>query len=176
MGWKSRMDEEKGRKEERDGKAKGRGGRSGWSRSKWNEEGKRKRERERGMESVERRLQSVVTLNYKCNGFSFRRFLFRAAYLATRIRACGKKRSRGGPAGWGGRLERFERRFCDSCSRLPVRRLVSTHRVKRWSTANARRQHIPVLPNGPPRTSSLLWIVVSRVARPSIETCTLFQR
>lgn len=48
MGWKSRMDEEKGRKEERDGKAKGRGGRSGWSRSKWNEEGKRKREREKG--------------------------------------------------------------------------------------------------------------------------------
>lgn len=89
---------------------------------------------------------------------------------------CGKKRSRG-PAEWRGKLERFERRFCDSCSRrLPVRRLVSTHRVKRWSTANARRQHIPVLPNGPPRTSSLLWIVVSRVGTPSIETCTLFQR
>lgn len=120
-------------------------------------------------------------------------FCFRGAYLATRIPCntyvrtyvrTGRKEAitwiRSGGGGRGSR-EPFETVFSLLFPpRLPVWWLVSTHRVapmKRWRTANARRQHIPVLPNGPrytprirtfprvffsPRAS---WIVVSTLEK-----------
>lgn len=98
-------------------------------------------------------------------------FCFRAAYLATRIpcdtctygaersdhvdssvRSFVRPRERGDGGGGKARANLSRRFFC-SCFLAAVAGLVtrvdSVAPMKRWRTANARRQHIPVLPNGP---------------------------
>lgn len=135
-------------------------GRSGWSRFRTE---RRRSESERNRLD---RANSVVTLNYKCNGF-FLPVLFSSRIPSNThtvryvyVRG-GKKRSRGfvrsfvrpGGERGGEAHANLSRRFFCSCFLAAVAGLVtrvdSVAPMKRWRTANARRQHIPVLPNGP---------------------------
>lgn len=142
--------------------AKGRGGRSGWSRLEME-----RRRSESEWNRLDRAKERTVWWPWTINATgSFCRFLFsrRIPSNAHTVQYVRAERSdhvdwlgRGGEA----RVNLSRRFFAPvSLSRLPVWWLVSTHRVapmKRWRTANARRQHIPVLPNGPrytPRRTS----------------------